>query len=746
MKCMYCGAELPEDSVFCANCGAKLEGAAETERTVEEEKTAETERTVEEEKTAEPETMTETVEPTESAAAGKPLQTTESGMQPEKRKGNVLIPIILGFVAIVLIVVIALVVLLINNSSNGNEKELVYQKDGEIFYVKNMDSDKEAVSVCDVRGAENAYNHLTLSSDGKYLYYLDRLETDGSGDLYRAELRKLKNDSDKNEKYNVKIDSKVYSYQILENGRQVVYEKTNGKLVYFDGEKEEDIARDVSSYSWYLSEDQTVTYEKEKGDGAEIVCYDLKSGEETILAENVSYVENGLYQSDFIVYSKVDKNAEDDTYDIYYTSVDNEEDEKIAGGVEYTYGCNAGEKSLYYVVKRQEESSLYDFFVDDTASEAAMTEPTVSDFLQPSTQGDAMSEYDLEYYSEYPEELADFYSCLSYDDQTGLYYYYKEIDWFEYEIYYYNDQTKEWFLFDEDAYAAAYDKYENVAYRQEMIDALKQETIVRDYYDLYYWKEGSEAVLVTENVSVESIIHNTDTSLIFYQKIETKEGAGIPLSQIGDYYTAWDYYDEALDNVVLGDTIYYYNGSAEAELDENGNLYGADISEDHSQVVLTLGDAETETAICYELSKGSLNDGKEVSDEAVMGTWSGDIYYYFEDVIDSYGDLYSYKNGKSERVLRDVYIGDVRVYSDGNFMAFDDYDYLDGGELKVYSGQKDGQKIGNAVQQYTYIDADRIVYMKNDSLYVYNGKKEDTRIARNVDDYICHGMDFDWIN
>lgn len=736
MKCTYCGAELPDDAAFCANCGAKLEVVAQPEATVEAEKAAESE------------TMAETAKTSEGDATEKPVETVEPMMQPEpeKKKGNVLFPIILGVVAIVLVVVIVLVVLLIKNSSGVNEKELVYEKDGEIFYVKNMDSDKEAVSVCDVRGAENAYNNLTLSADGKYLYYLDRLETDGSGDLYRAELKKLKKDSNKNEKYNVKIDSKVCSYQILEDGKQVVYEKTNGKLVYFDGEKEEDIAKDVSSYFWYLdAENKTVTYEKEKGDSAEIVCYDLKSKEETTLAKNVDYVENGLYQSDFIVYSKVDKDAEEYIYDIYYTSVGGEE-EKIASGVEYTYGCNVKEKSLYYVVKRQEESSLYDFFVDDTASEAAMAEPTVNDFLQPSTQGDAMSEYDLEYYSKYPEELADFYRYLSYDDEAGLYYYYKEVGWFDYETYYYNDQTKEWFWFDEDAYNTAYDRYDNVAYRQEMIDDLKQETIVRDYYDLYYWKEGAEAVLVAENVSADSIIDSSNTSLIFYQKTETNEGSGIALSQLENYYDAWNYYDEAMYNVVTEDTIYYYNGNNEAELDENGNLYGADISEDNRQVVLTLGDEEAETTICYELSKGSLTNGKEISDEVVTGTWSGDSYYYFEDVIDSYGDLYSYKNGKSERVLRNIYIGDVRVYTDGNFVAYDDYDYSDGGELKVYSGQKDGQKIGNAVQEYTYIDADRIVYIKNDSLYVYNGKKEDTRIARNVEDYICHGMGFDWIN
>ena len=82
------------------------------------------------------------------------------------------------------------------------------------------------------------------------------------------------------------------------------------------------------------------------------------------------------------------------------------------------------------------------------------------------------------------------------------------------------------------------------------------------------------------------------------------------------------------------------------------------------------------------------------------------------------------------------------MFEDGNIGVLDNYDER---QLQIYAGAKDTKKIGRDVTQYTYIAADRIVYMKNGSLYVYNGKKEDRRIAMNVDDYTCHSMNYSWV-
>ena len=46
------------------------------------------------------------------------------------------------------------------------------------------------------------------------------------------------------------------------------------------------------------------------------------------------------------------------------------------------------------------------------------------------------------------------------------------------------------------------------------------------------------------------------------------------------------------------------------------------------------------------------------------------------------------------------------------------------------------------IQEYAYIEEDKILYMKNDSLYFYAGKDDDIRIARDVVDYYFNDYEY----
>ena len=719
MNCVKCGKVLPDGSAFCAYCGAPQGGAAAPEM--------------------QPVSKMQPV--SEMQLAFKMQPAPEMQPNPEKKRKRFLLPLIIGIAAVVVIAVVVGVVFLFGSdffgSSGGSEKELVYMSnDGEIFYVKNMDSDKAPISVCEVEGAEYG-NNIYLSSDGKYLYYMDDLKGDGSGDLYRAELGKLKADSKKNDQYIVEIDSNVMCYQVFGDDQQVIYSKIDGTLIYFNGEDDEDIAENVSYYDWNLdASGEYVIYER-RNDGTDIFGYDLASGDTVTIAERVEFMENGLENKDFIVYM-----TEDDEYvnDLYYSGV-NGKSKKIASDVKYTYGCNAEEKSLYYLVEYEEERNLYDFFVDDSASMEIMEEPQIKNFLQPATEQDAMTDFDITYYEMFPEELGNFYEGLSFDDESGMRYTHNYSD---NNFYLYDEQTQQWFLLDAEAYNEAYEKYEDLGYRSQMLESLKDEKIYEEYYDLYYWKAGEEAVLVAENIDCNSITTDEAGLLVFYRKLAATADTGIPLSRIESYYDAWEYYEEAQDGREVDDTQYYYNGSEEAELD--GIVYDDDIavSESKDQMVLLLETEEGGMLACYAFKNGVLSDRKEITDDAAYGgAWNGDSFYYFEDVFDSNGDLYQYKDGESECILKDVWIYDVRIYEDGTYTGY--RDFYDGGELCIYNSNGDDRKIGKNIHTYTYINEDRILYMKDNSLYVYNGKKDDTRVAKKVDNYICHGMAFDWI-
>ncbi len=778
MKCVYCGAELPEGSVFCANCGAKLEVTAEPVT----EKLSPEKQPVAENNAADATTdaaanaanaaagttagaADATANATAGATAGAADATanatagttagaaeaaanaaagTAAGQQPanqpEKKRGNVLVPILLIIIAILLIAVIVFVIFAVKGSTGGskvNEKELVFEKDGKLYYVKNMDSDKDPICVCDVRGSYS-YLDYTMSEDSKYLYFLDKLDDSGNGDLYRAQLQKLTDNSDKNEKYIVEIESNVSDYQIFSDGKRAVCQKSNGKLVYFDGKESTDVAKRVDSYYWTLNQDESaVIYQRGQDDTYDILRYEFKSGKEETLAEDVEYVIDGMETDDFIVYAK-QYDEDGQGYGLYVTDAAGDE-EQIARNVANVYGYDEDGKSLYYLVDRRETGSLYDFFEDDGASIEALGEPQLRDFLTPATEQDAMDEYDREYYAEYPEELQYFYDNLYYDNDSGLYYTYNYDDS---DTYCYDDAARQWYKLLEDEYTVARDNYENAGEREELIDELKQETIENDYYDLYYWKEGADAVLVAENVDWSSISNRGTSTPVLYNKIETEQVEKTPLSQVDSYYEAWDYYEEAQDAQQTGDAIYYCKGDQEEELGQTGFIYGSDLSAEGDKLVLNIHKDDEMSLMCYDWKNGELKNAGEISDDASMGGWANGVYYYFEDVIDSYGDLYRYAGGKSERILRNIYAGDVEVFEDGNIGVLDNYDER---QLQIYAGAKDTKKIGRDVTQYTYIAADRIVYMKNGSLYVYNGKKEDRRIARNVDDYTCHSMNYSWV-
>ena len=111
--------------------------------------------------------------------------------------------------------------------------------------------------------------------------------------------------------------------------------------------------------------------------------------------------------------------------------------------------------------------------------------------------------------------------------------------------------------------------------------------------------------------------------------------------------------------------------------------------------------------------------------------------YYYKDVDSQYyGSLYRYSNGKSEKIMSNVYTA-VTLYDDGNYVAIKDQSY-DESDIRVYRRNGDEIKL-NSISNYIYISEDRIVYIKNDSLYVYRGKDEDRRIERNVEQFQCMG-------
>lgn len=213
-------------------------------------------------------------------------------------------------------------------------------------------------------------------------------------------------------------------------------------------------------------------------------------------------------------------------------------------------------------------------------------------------------------------------------------------------------------------------------------------------------------------------------------------------------YQIGNLYSEASEKA----SSYYYISGEEKELDSDQQITTMRVSEDGKTVIFGMSDSSSEDSdsyqysyVAYTIDGGELKDAKDVADNVSGGTWVEDTFYYYSDVIDEAGDLCTYKDGKSEKILKNIYPSEVRIYKDGHYAAYKDYEYSEGGSLTVFDKSGEDKKVSSDVTGYTYINADRIVYMKDVDLYVYTGKDEDRRISRNVDNYECKSASYESI-
>ena len=133
----------------------------------------------------------------QGAPAGAETPATE-------KKGKVVkTVIIVAVIAAVIALLIFLIVKIVGAlSGGGNEKQIVFEKDGALYYMANMDKEDSEIEIADTR---ECFSNVQLIDDGKSLLYVDEKKSE----LFVVELGKLKKNTSKNDKYIKEIDSDV---------------------------------------------------------------------------------------------------------------------------------------------------------------------------------------------------------------------------------------------------------------------------------------------------------------------------------------------------------------------------------------------------------------------------------------------------------------------------------------------------------------------------------------------------------
>ncbi|MBO5259914.1 MAG: hypothetical protein J6B26_05985, partial [Agathobacter sp.] len=673
------------------------------------------------------------------AQNGTPVWNGAPVVEKEKKKPSKLIFAIIGGAAVIFLLAVVCAVFIFSQIfSQGSDRYAVYIKGDKIMYTNDVTKDKEAMEICEVRADSSDYWYyyaVQLTEDNKYVYFYDKVDSSGTGRLCRIETKKISSNTDKNEKNIEEISSNVISYSVLEDSDQVIFRKENGRLVFLDGKKEIDVDSNVTSF-YVDTEHNTILYSKDQ-DEMELCVYNIKSGESEEIDSEISYI-NYMSDSDFILYSKDESEDGDGT--LYVANGKGEIKEIAEDAFFEAFDAETG--NIYYLQKEENSVSLYSY-VNDTYAEgdASLTQPETKNYLSGATEQDAMSEYDYNYYVvEHPEYKDNYYNWLSYDSNVGLYYTYKysENDLGEYqsELFFYDSTLQQWYRYDQAAFTKDYEAYEDAADRIELRAELKEENYEWTSYNLYCYEKGGDSVLVAENIDRYSTTVDAKSQIAIYERMDISEVEKVSIDEIYGTYSVRERIEESMDNE--GEWYYRVAAGEENELDVEGAFGEIDISDNCKNVVISSDYTESGSILTlFEVKNNQLEKKEEISDSAQAACWVDNKFYYYKDVDDNYnGDLCYYQNGKNEKLIKNIYVGMVKLYSGDQYLCMSDYSY-GGADLKVYDSKGESEKIASSVSNYTYIEKDCILYIKDSDLYAYIGKDESLKLERNITTYFC---------
>lgn len=776
MKCSNCGAEISDDSRFCTFCGAKtvpveakaeetpvetqsvqeavpvqetqpvqaeapVQGAAQEAQPVQTETPAQETQPVQAEATAQAEAAvqgaTQETQPVQADApvqetqpaqesapaqpqqAAQPQQTwqpvpqpapaAQSAGTPEKKSVKAKPIIIAVVVAAIAVLVIFIIVKLIGSVSGGvNEKSIVYQKDDTLYYMSNMDKEDSEIEIADTR---EYFSNIKLLDDGKALVYIDERKSE----LYVVQLDKLKKDSSKNDKYIEEIDSKVSQVRAYASDN-IYYLNNDGELYYYNGKESKELDDDVDSIEAKCG--NMLYYQSYNKDGDYVLnSYNLKTEKSDKIAKN-AYV---YAKDDGKIYILADDELQ---------SVDeNGKAKTLAEDVESILDIDTDTGAAYIIKQETQEGKAYDYVTDDAEDYSDVKEPVKSDYFTETTPEIALDEYD---YEEYVDDPDYFFDWLWTDDETGMYYLYSS----NCESDVYTDKTN-WYIFDSDKYWDDEYDYENVAYDKERIETLredlKSEDVTITKNNLYYI-DGDKETLIQENVSSSYSYADAEKKVVFFGVLgDDEDGVSIKIS---DIYSASDVQyqlDDAYSYSEPSDYYYAVGTSDKQKLKDIPTGLYSDYNS--SKIVVAYVDDVYDTTgaelVAYTVSGKDLKEDKTLSKDAYYyGKWYDDGFYFYDKADNGEGDLTKYDGGKPEQIAKDVSLYSLSINDDGSLIEIDDsYDLI------YYDKSGKDKRIDRDVDEYSYINSKRIVYVSDGDLYVYTGKDDSQRISRNVYTY-----------
>ena len=750
MKCPNCGNDLIPGALFCASCGNKIpeellnatttQGASEPVTTPTEETpvaTAEAPTVTQETHVAgAPQPAAPTMEqqmPYQNAAAsqiptGTPVMPGMETDTDKKKKTTRIIGV--AAVAVVVAAVGFVGFKVVNAMHPHLDKQLLYCKDGRLYYVDNVSKEKEPVEIYQAHSDDNSFS-IQYTKDQKYAFFLTG--SDDKQRLYRVNTQKLTSNESKNEKYIEEIDSGVTDYTVIDSDKVLYNRGSNNdygyELNYYDGKDTKEIDSDVVSD--YVRRGDIIYYQRDTSsddDNYDTCYYNLKNGKHGDIDECYDLIDCNESEVLYVV-------EDEDSYDIYKAKLGGKATKIVSEVSNDYYDGSLSEGTIYYTKKRTESKSYYDYVNDPYASQdASATEPQMEDYMSEVKAKDILDDYR---YEEYKEDRNDFYYYYVSDYNsiycmgTDLYPYYGSDG-----TYYVDESNDKFYSFDQDAYDDAYDDYYDIENRNELRDSLKNETYDSTFYDMYlYTSKGGEKKIAESVIPVqEDPIHQ----IFFYRKAQDLDEEKVCSLDDVDYASDVESYINSSSSDDLA--IYAYINGKEQDMKMDSGYFTVS-SDGKTVMVVDDYDDDNVELIAYNKKGDSLEKIGTVEKNFESGSWYNDNYYYF----DNNNDFYIYSKGKSKKIAKDVACAELE--KDGNYMTYE-AGSSEGKDVKILKGDEQIGKLRDVSSNddTTYIDSKCIVYLTYDGdLNVYDG--EDSReIDRDVYNYwmSANGCEKSW--
>lgn len=757
MVCPNCGEILPDGSKFCGNCGMEL--AAQT---LEE----------------------ETQPPAPPIRDEFPADEEAGDIVGIKKRPNVKKIVAL---CVVLAVIACVAVLFARNifSAGSASNVVVSLSGGKYYLIKGPKS--EPIELSSARGDSDISYTVSFSPDHRYVYYFTRVDESAfTGSLCRAEYKKIKPNSNKNERYIEVIASNV-SMEILKfmDSGAVLYKNGDDTLYCFDGREATQIARNVRTF---ITEGSTIVYTTGNyDDGYAIYSTSLKSnGEKIKLASDFDSLY--LFESaNNIVYGKA---GDEGAISLYLTGI-GKETTKIASDARNIVSYSETD-SIYFIDPDPGKTMpLYDFISDpDAAADSNPQEPSRDDFRAivysyqtPSLDGLGEDVYPELFTSldviqsglqrdyggvadevwpllqQFQDRFSDTLNADGYVPVTA------EVRELLKSILTESGQDSvRWgYLcrvregtrsssYDYNAYYAAMENYNGSYARNERREKLKDRKNGIEVSSLYHVTPESGVVKILDNVVSVSSRGATLLCTMLPDNVAALEK--LPFSRV--FENEMSIYD--VERWIIDE----WSDSAESFL--RGVAVNPDttlstpltLSSKAADWIMDTGDAEfslcvsggrmfamltDETLWSASISGGTVGEFSQVAED-VYSVRVGDksLYYVgnrYRNSDSLYGDFYTYRNGERVRIAQDILIdSSYRLYADGAATAYTSYRSGYGYELTIFYGNGSKTIVGDDVENYYRLSKSALLYLSEGDLRLYDGKSRAV-VQENVERFWC---------